>query len=160
MANHCISARADTIPGQTDGASTTWPLATVQTTPLPEQYFYGALTTPSSMTAPTNGFAFSINGSAVTWAFGPVLDAVSAPTVRFFCTPDQTRMFSVDITSGSATVPADCASANPYWYFFRYEMNNPGAGRYVMDDDDSFDPSSAYVYTALYIQRWYSYRPR
>ncbi|GGA68062.1 hypothetical protein GCM10011369_07210 [Neiella marina] len=142
---------ADTLPGQTDGANQSWPLAVVETTPVPQELYQAALQTPSNMPLSANGFQFDIAGNNVTWAFGAVLDSVSADEVSFFCSVDQMSFFETDLTSGSATIPAQCLTGGDYWYFFRYKMNNPGAGKYVMDNTYDFDPDTAYRYTALFI---------
>ena len=142
---------ADSIPGQTDGANDSWPVATVNVDPVPSQLYTRALKTPSNMKAPTNGFGFNISGNSVTWEFGPVLSGVSGPNVSFHCTPDQVSFFEANLSSGQAAIPASCANSDTYWYFFQYELKNPGAGKYVMDNNYDFDPASAYRYTALYV---------
>ncbi len=142
---------ADTVPGQTDGANGSWPVAEVETTAVPTELYKNALRTPSNMAVANNGFAFNINGSRVTWQFGNELAATVRDTVIMFCSADQLNFSSVDVTSGSATIPSACASSDTYWYYFRYELNNAGAGVFEINDNHEFDPSSAYRYTALFI---------
>lgn len=142
---------ADQLPGETAGASDAWPLAIVETSPVPEELYQRALKTPTNMTAPSNGFGFNISGNQVSWEFGSVLGGVSAPEVSFHCTVDQMVFHDVNIVGGQASIPADCAQASTYWYFFEYAMNNPGAGSYAMNNSYDFDPDSARRYTALYI---------
>ncbi|WP_152625247.1 di-heme oxidoredictase family protein [Cellvibrio sp. OA-2007] len=107
--------------------------------------------TPSNMPVSQNGFGFSINNNRVNFQFGSVLAEVSAPNVSFFCSANQMDFSEVAITNGTATIPAACTSASTYWYFFRYKMKNPGAGKYVMSNNHDFDQDSAYQYTALFI---------
>ena len=141
---------ADTVPGQTDGANDAWPVAKVDVESVGKVMYQNALQTAENMPVANNGFALNINGRNVTWQFGNELAATSSNVVTFFCSADQLDFKEVNLSSGSATVPAACANADIYWYFVRYALANPGAGHYEMDDDHSFDPASAYRYTALY----------
>ncbi|WP_026973012.1 Ig-like domain-containing protein [Aliagarivorans marinus] len=142
---------ADSEPGQLDGVSESWPLVALNLAPVPQELYQRALLTPLSMSAPNNGFAFNIDGNQVSWEFGATLGAVSGSAVSMFCTLDQVSFYETDLSSGSAAIPEVCTTASRYWYFFRYEMTNPGAGKYVIDNNDDFDPASAYRYTALFI---------
>ena len=142
---------ADTVAGQTDGANGSWPLAEVSLDAPAQQIWQNALKTPSNMGTAVNGFGFGINGNTVSFQLGAVLNEVSAPGIQFYCSPDQMEFYDTDISTGIATIPAECTASDTYWYFFRYSMNNSGSGSYVMTDNFDFDPDGAYVYTALYI---------
>lgn len=143
---------ADTVPGQKDGASGTWPLSFVDQEPLQAKIYQDALKTPSNMGVAINGFGFSIEGSTVSFTKGASLAGTTNGDLSFFCSTDQINFEQVDMSSmGVATIPAACSSADQYWYFFRYALATSGSGAFGLDNNFDIDPTGAYVYTALYV---------
>ena len=95
------------------------------------------LPTPNNGASPTShGFAFDINGSSLTWRWGPsIFKGAGDSGLEMHCSEDGGLTYdSVAVSGGSANIP--CSGS--YVYFFRYvhpmPLNN--------------NPASAYIYTA------------
>ncbi|HMN47222.1 MAG TPA: family 31 carbohydrate-binding protein [Povalibacter sp.] len=105
-----------------------------------------ALPTPINGVAPTShGFAFDINGSTLTWRWGPqnvtgVAGSVRTPGdsgLEMHCSMNGNATFQkASVVNGTATIPC----TGTYTYFFRYQHPNPLNNTL----------SSRWIYTALF----------
>lgn len=98
--------------------------------PSPRQDTPRALASPTNGSEPTShGFAFDIEGSTVTWRWGPsIVKQAGDSGLEMHCSDDDNATFkTVSLSEGTATIPC----SGTYNYFFRYLHphslnNNPG----------------------------------